>query len=247
MKKYLSVFSVIARESMVRVSLLWIVSAILQTAVFYKQMFSERVQDRKFLSEAFNTYDDKICIPLIFALTLLLTGILLMKAGMEFRTKTGYTLRRLRISEKRVYMLQSLYNCLMIFLLFVFEVSLCFALVNWGTSLIEPEYITNQTVYLTFYTASFLQEIFAGRNIVAVIRNILIVLSLGFNLSAFSYLWRRGSKYVFGVLVLVACAFLFWSAPDFSYVENIPITVAAAGTIFIAWGIVRSRREEYDV
>lgn len=246
MKKYLSVFTVIARESIWRIPILWIVSALLQTAVFYLNMFSERVLENKFLSDAFNAYTDELCLPFVFFLTLLLTGLLLMKTGMEFRTKTGYTLRRLRISEKQVYVIQSIYNCLMIFLLFIFEVSLCFALANWGTTFIKADYITNQTVYLTFYTASFLQEIFAGRNIVAVIRNILIILSLGFNLSAFSYLWRRGSKYIFGILVLSAAVFLFWVSPGLSYVENIPVTVTAVGTLLIALGIVRSRREEYD-
>ncbi len=246
MKKYLSVFSLVARESMVRVSLLWALSAAVQTAVFYKQMFSDRVVNDKFLSEAFSYDNDELCLPFVFFLTLLLTGLLLMKTGMDFRTRTGYTLRRLRISEKQIYVIQSAYNCLMIFMLFVFETALCFFLAKWGTTFIETELVTNQTVYLTFYTASFLKEIFAGRNIVTVIRNLFFIASMGFNLSAFSYLWRRGSKYVFGVLVLVAAAIIFWVSPDFEYIENIPVTVVAVGTLIIAIGMVRSRREEYD-
>lgn len=246
MKKYLSVFTVIARESIWRLPVLWAVSALLQTAVFYTNMFSERVLDNKIISDAFNYYSDRIGLSYVFSFTLLLTGILLMKTGMEFRTKTGYTLRRLRISEKQVYVIQALYNCLMIFLLFVFEVSLCFALANWGTTFIRADYITNQTVYITFYSTSFIYEIFAGRNIVTVIRNILIILSLGFNLSAFSYLWRRGSKYIFGILVLSAAVFIFWTSPGFNYTENIPVALTAVGTLLIALGIVRSRREEYD-
>ncbi|MBO5396170.1 MAG: hypothetical protein J6A97_04740 [Clostridia bacterium] len=246
MKKYLSVFTVIARESIWRLPVLWAVSALLQTAVFYTNMFSERVLENKIISDAFNYYSDRIGLSNVFSFALLLTGILLMKTGMEFRTKTGYTLRRLRISEKQVYVIQALYNCLMIFLLFVFEVSLCFALANWGTTFIRADYITNQTVYLTFYSTSFIYEIFAGRNIVTVIRNILIILSLGFNLSAFSYLWRRGSKYIFGILVLSAAVLIFWISPGFNYTENIPVALTAVGTLLIALGIVRSRREEYD-
>lgn len=246
MKKYLSVFSLTARESMVKLTIVWILSAVWQGAVFYMNMMSARVQESKILSYAFGNYNDEISISYIFSFSLLITGILLMKTGMEFRTKTGYTLRRLRISEKQVFLMQSVYNCLMIFMLFLFEVALCFFLADWGTTFMESGYVTNQTVYLTFYTADFLQELFAGRNIVTVIRNILIIASLGFNLSAFSYLWRRDCKYIFGVLVLISCVALYWGAPGFTYAENLIITAAAVGTLLIALVIVRSRRKGYD-
>lgn len=246
MKKYLSVFTVIARESIFRISFLWLISAVLQTAVFYFEMNSEHVQQTRLIAEAFSPYEDKICIPLIFALTLLLTGILLLKTGMEFRTKTGYTLRRLLISEKKVFVIQSIYNCIMIFLLFVFEAVLCFIFSNWGTTFIEPQFITNQTVYITFYSSEFISNMFAGRDIMILVRNIIIIATLGFNLSLFSYSWRRGKKYLFGVLVLVAAAVLFLWSPDYDYIEDITFSVTALGSLVIALGIARTRREAYD-
>ncbi len=247
MKKYLSVFTVTARESIYRISFLWLASAVLQTVVFYKEMLSDHVQETRLISEAFSTYSDKICVPLIFALTLLLTGILLMKTGMEFSVKTGYTLRRLRVTEKQIYVIQSVYNGIMIFMLFLFETGLCFMLVNWGTKLIEPELITNQTVYLTFYSADFVQGIFAGRDILRVIRNIFIIISLSFNLAAFPYLWRRGKKYILGILLLAAASFLFWSSFDMTYkTEDIGIFFTAVGMLLVAVGMIHSRREEYD-
>ena len=60
MKKYLSVFTVIARESIWRIPVLWAVSALLQTAVFYTNMFSERVLENKIISDAFNAYTDRV-------------------------------------------------------------------------------------------------------------------------------------------------------------------------------------------
>ncbi|MBQ6897952.1 MAG: hypothetical protein IJN70_03150 [Clostridia bacterium] len=246
MKKYLSVFSVTARESVIKITFVWIISALLQVYLFYKLISGGKLAENNHLSELFFVSADDMTIPYLFSFTLLITGILLMKTGMEFRTKTGYTLRRLRISEKQVFLMQSVYNCLMIFILFLFEVALCFFLADWGTTFMEAKYVTNQTVYLTFYTADFLQELFAGRNIVTVIRNIFIIASLGFNLSVFSYLWRRGIKNLFGVLVLIACVALYWGAPGFTYAENLIITAVAVGTLLIALGIVHTRREEYD-
>ena len=246
MKKYISVFSVIARESMVKISVLWVISAVLQAVIFVREMVRGKANDSALISYAFDLFDDKIGLPVVFGLTIIITGFLLMKTGMEFRTRTGYTLRRLRITERQAYVVQSVYNCFMLFMLFVFETALCFFLVKWGTTRIDAKLLTSQTVYLTFYTTIFLKEIFAGRNIVMVIRNLFFIAAMGFNLSAFSYLWRRGSKYVFGVLVLVAAALLFIEGPDWGYVENITVTVVSVGILLIAIGMVRSRRKEYD-
>lgn len=246
MKKYLSVFSVIARESVWRISIFWVFSAVLQTLFFYKEMISEDVRNSRLVAEAFSSYEDRITVPMIFALTVLITGILLMKTGMDFRTRTGYTLRRLRITEKQVYVLQSVYNCLILFILFLFETVLCFVFVNWGTSFIEPEYITNQTVYLTFYSSEFINDMFAGRDIINLLRNLLMIISLGFNLSCFSYMWRRGRKHILGALLLVIWSFMFWWCPGFGNFENIAISVASVGMLIVAAGMVRSGGKEYD-
>ena len=246
MKKYLSVFFVIARESIYRISFLWLISAIFQIAAFYFEMFTEHMLSTKLIGEAFAPYGDRICIPLIFALTILFTGILLMKTGMEFRVKTGYTLRRLRISEKQVFVIQSFYNSMMILLLFMLETALCFFLAEWGTTFIDPKYIANQTVYLAFYSSEFISNIFAGRDVMILVRNIIVMVTVGVNLSLFTYSWRRGKKYIFGVLVLIVAAVIFWWSPDYSYVEDITFSVAVLGSLLIALGVARTRREEYD-
>lgn len=247
MKKCLSVFTLTARESIWHLSVLWMLSSVLQAVFFYNEMNSSHVRETMLLSEAFRPYDDRITVPLIFAVTLLLSGIILIKTGMEFRTKTSYTLRRLRITEKQIFIIQSAYNCIMILVLFLFETALCFLLVNQGTRLIAPQYITNQTTYLTFYSAGFLHTVFAGRNILTAARNILIILSFGFNTAAFTYLWRRGSKHIFGILFIVACSFLYWWSPaDYGHEVDIGFIITALGMLLTAIGVVHSRREEYD-
>lgn len=247
MKKHLSVLIVTARESIWWVSIIWLISAVLQTIFFYNEMNSEHVTETRLVSEAFNPYTDRITVPVIFAFTFLITGIILMKTGMEFHTKTGYTLRRLRITEKQVYIIQSVYNCIIIFILFLFETAFCFFLISQGVKHIDPQYITPQMIYLTFYRTGFLQNVFAGRNILKILRNILIILSLGFNISAFSYLWRRGVKYIFGIILLVTCSFLYWWSPDYGgYAEDISFLITALGMLLTAAGIIRTRRKEYD-
>ena len=246
MKKYLSVFSLVARESLFRISALWVASAVIQTVLFYFAVLSEDMKKTQLLYRAF---EYKQWISGAFALTLLLTGILLMKTGMEFRTKTGYTLRRLRISERSIFLLQSTYNSLMLFLLLLFEFVFMFALMNFGKGFIDEKFITNQTVYTGFYISDVLHNVFAGRDIVMVLRNILMMLSLGFNLSAFSMAWRRGKKYIFGVLLLVIICFLFFAInPGMNYDKTTDITYIAISVLMLVSAVVINlrRSEDYD-
>ena len=247
MKKYLSVLTVVARESLFRITALWTASAVLQTVLFYFAVLSEDVQKTQVLYRAF---EYKQWISGAFVLTLLLTSVLLMKTGMEFRTKTGYTLRRLLISEKKVFLIQGAYNCLMLFLLLFFEFVLMFALMNYGTLLIEEKYITNQTVYVGFYASDVLHNVFAGRDIVMVFRNVFMMTSLGFNLSAFTMSWRRGKKYIAGIILLVIICFLFFAvSPSMQYGISTEISYLVFSVFMLAAALIISlrRSECYDV
>lgn len=245
MKKYLSVFTLIARESLFRIPLLWILSAVAQTVSFVYSVVYKDVQLNAIFSRAFEY--DGISVFVIFGITLLLTGLLLIKTGMEFRTKSGYTLRRLRIEEKKVFLVQAVYNGLMLFLLILFETVLIFALLNFGYMRIEEKLVTNQSVYLSFYESGFVQNVFSGRDALRAVRNILTVSSLGFSLSAFTFLWRRGKKFIPGVLHLALFAGTFWACPGTESLEW-DVSLISVAAVMLYWSIctVMRRGKEYD-
>lgn len=202
MKKHLSVFSLLARESIYKIFLLWIFSFATQAIIFMIQIEKQLSAE---LPSIKNTFEGAF-IHIIFFIFFVIMLLLLTKTGMQFSSKTGYTLRRLRISEKSVFLWQSLYNFIMVFLTLLFEIALCFILANAAANKLPSQFITHQSVYIAFYDCAFLQNLFAGVDTARIIRNIITVISLALNCAAFSYLIRRNKK-LYSLIIVIALSF----------------------------------------
>ena len=246
MKKYLSVFTLVARESLYRLPILWIFSALLQAVSFFVTVKGEYIQENMKIYEAFYSYESLSAI--IFVLTLLFTGLVLIKTGMEFRSRSGYTLRRLLISERKVFLLQSLYNSIMLFMLLLFEFLLVFILMTAGYGMLEDKFVTNQSVYLGFYGSEFVQNLFAGRDLLRAVRNLLLTVSLGINLSAVTFFMRRSKKHFIGVIYLIFCTAIFILPSEIgavgSDIFSIAVSLPAAAVSLAA---VARGSEAYDI
>lgn len=241
MKKYLSVFYLTARESMQKILVLWLFSAAVQTAALG---ISLKITDG-FLNVA--DFTSKSFIPVIFSITLILTAVLLSKTGMQFNSKTGYTLRRLRIKEKRVFYIQTVYNFLMILCLLIFEVLLIFVLIKTFKGMHPEEGLSVQTEFKTFYNDLFIQNLFAGRDILRIARNIITVLSLSVNLSAFSFLFRRNSKWIGALLMTALSVLVFVSEPSMRMIDaDIIFIIPLVMFILFALIAVYVKEEQYD-
>lgn len=245
MKKYLSVFTLVARESIFRLTLLWVLSAIAQTVSFVYALDYRDVRTTFDFERLFT--NDGVSISIIFAITLFVTGLMLAKTGFEFRTKQGYTLRRLRIDEKKVFLTQSAYNALMLFMLIMAETVLAFIFLTAGHMQIEEKYVTNQSVYLNFYSCSFVQNLFCGRDILRIVRNIFCVISLGLSLGAFTHLGRRNKKFIPAIILLVCFCAVFLLIPGISD-WSVDVIILIAAVAMIVWSLltVLKRGKEYD-
>ncbi|MBR2410342.1 MAG: hypothetical protein IKB08_01315 [Clostridia bacterium] len=241
MKKYISVFYLTARESIYKIFVLWLASALVQTAAMWLTLnFND-----SFLKVAFFT--SKAFIPVIFSITLILTALLLSKTGMQFNSKTGYTLRRLRIKERKVFYIQTLYNFMMLFCLLVSEVLLIFVLIKGFKGMHPEEGLSVQTEFKAFYKDLFIQNLFAGRDILRIVRNIITVLSLSLNLSAFSFLIRRNSKWIGALLVTALSVMVFVSAPSIRMIDaDIIFMIPLVMFIIFALIAVCVKEEQYD-
>ncbi len=244
MKKHLSVFSLTARESIYRIFFVYLLSGIVQAAAFI--FMAEKlagIQEVPSINDVFNlSY-----IRYIFFVFLLIIFILLSKTGMQFSSKTGYTLRRLNITEKSVYIWQSVYNFIILLITVLFEVVLCFFLSSAAARILPEEFITGQSIYIAFYENYFLQNLFAGRDIVRIVRNILALISLSVNFAAFSYLFRRGKKWIGAVIVTAVSFILFVRNQDISYLsEDVALISFFVIMTFAAITAVCLRGEQYD-
>lgn len=238
MKKHLSVFYLIARESIYKLFFSGVLFFALQSAIYYAVN-----KDFSFVfSSLGHRLDSKenFTLILVFYAALLLFSLLLIKTGMQFNSKSGYTLRRLRINEKWVFIHQGIYNFLMLMLFFILEVLIMYVLVSF-TVAGASEKAGPQAVYITFYESAFLQNIFAGRDALRAVRNIICIFSYSVNLSAFSYLSRYGKKWI-PVFIFAALLYIpFAGKIDMTQLEydvayiciSVIMLYAAAAFVFI--------------
>lgn len=146
-----------------------------------------------------------------FAVCFVLTAALLGLTGCEFGSRQGYTLRRLSVSEKSVFLWQSGYNAACFFLLWAFQTLLALGLCALYMALADPGQTSGQTVFLAFYRSEFLHSLLplAGGGRWA--RNALLVLGMGASSAYFPYSQRRG-KFAAWLPLLTALAAVCFSA-----------------------------------
>lgn len=244
MKKHLSVFSLTARESIYRIIFVCLLSGTVQTVAFI--LMAEKLAEIKEIPTISDVFTLSY-VRFIFFAFLLVIYILLSKTGMQFNSKTGYTLRRLKVTEKSVFIWQSIYNFIILLITLLFEVVLCYSLAKAATQILPEKFIEGQSLYMAFYENEFLQNLFAGRDIARIIRNIIALISLAVNFAAFSYLFRRGKKW-FGAVIVTAVSFiLFVNNQDISYLrQDVALILFFAIMIFAAAASVCLRGEQYD-
>lgn len=127
-----------------------------------------------------------------FSIALVFFTIVLCSAGCEKGNKQGYTLKRLGVSEKGIFLLQSAYNVAAYFILW--GVQLAAVLVMCSIFLKEaPEnMVSNQTVFLAFYRNEFLHSLLPLSEVSRWIRNILLFVGMGIAAAGFPFRQRRG-------------------------------------------------------
>ena len=193
MKKHLSVFGLFARSSIYKVLLILLGMCIVEALFFYFE-----------LQEALEAYvavgTDMASLEHIFAraatnvffrVALVLITIILCLPGCEFKSITGYTLRRLSISERATFFHQAAYNALVYIMLFAVQLAVALGLAQYYVTAVPPECISNQTLMLAFYRNNFLHSLLPLEDVGLWIRNGLLVLSFALAAAEYPYKQRR--------------------------------------------------------
>lgn len=211
MKKYLSVFGLFARSSIYRVLGVLFVMEVAEAGLFMAKLkaaladynnpqnIPEFGKGPEMLH--FEEVLEKCHIPLCFMVAFILITIFLCLPGTEFQSKTGYTLRRLSISEKSVLLVQWMYNMAVYIILLAVQLLFCFALSHIYISQVSAEFIGNQTVFLAFYRSEFMHALLPLSEAGMWFRNAFLVIGLGFAAAEFSYN-QRMKGYGISIIVL---------------------------------------------
>ena len=240
MKKYLSVFGLFARGSVYKVLITTVLMAIAEFIVFYHKLKYAIRLSAEFSMEHLETIIDQSMINWIFPLCALIITLTLFITGSENNNaKTGYTIRRLSISEREVFFCQTIYNILTYIFLWAVQAVTVFGLCVLYTNSAPTDAVGNQTIFLAFYRNELLHSIIPISDMSIWIRNIFIAIGLGFAAAEFPYKQRRHKNSITAIALLLYII-VFFSSGIGNFINSfmlsfvsICITAESLYTVFI--------------
>lgn len=225
MKRYVSVFEMIARSSIYKVLAIIGVMIIVQAVCFSLSMMSPS-------GLSIESCIDQSHYSLIFKIAYILVTIVIVFPGMNIGSVQSYTLQRLRIKEKRIFWLQSLYNFLAYVLLWGGQ--LVMVLVNiivYQKNLPAGAVISNQTFVMAFYRNDFMHSILPLEDVSGWWVLVLFGITSAFVTAETTKIQREGKFGVELVLLLAAVVISFPRALGYDLTfPLIAITVVCCGT-----------------
>lgn len=183
-------------------------------------------------------------IHLVFLGAFLIISIILTLNGFEFKNRISYTIRRLTLTEKEYFLLQGL-CCSLIYLIFMtVQIALVYLLSVYYFHTVPEMYHSNQTLFVTFYMNDFLHSLLPLHDTVRVVRNVLMIIALGFSSAYQSYSQRRGSKQSM-FLVLAFMVVLCFKTSLGSFVGDTMIISGSVTALVIISTVMLKRGDGY--
>lgn len=150
MKRYLSVFEMIARSSIYKVLLIIAGMVMAQAIVFYQKVMAGGMY-------SLESYIYECDFGISFRIAYVLITIVIVLPGMNLGSVQSYTLQRLRIKESKVFWLQVLYNFVAYVLLWGIQLMTLLTMAVFHYQKFADNGIwNNQTLFLAFYKSEFM-------------------------------------------------------------------------------------------
>ena len=229
MRKHISVLGLWIRCSLYKILGILAIMSIVEYMLFYFTLNNELS-----VYEITGTFSrpealiDRSGIFLCFATAFIVITVLLSIYGCQFGSKTSYTLQRLSINEKYVFLYQSVYNSFVYILFWSAQTVLCILMLKNYTSQAPTEFIGEQSVLLAFYRSTRLHPLLPFSDIMLWARNIILLIALSLGAAEFPYIQRRGKKSV-TVIALALYTVVLWKqdiSPLGSLISCILIAIA---------------------
>jgi len=190
MKKHGSVCMLLVRCSIFRVLAVLAGMALVEVGLFLA-VLSRGITTEGYSLELFVS---KSGLQWVFGCAFLLMTILLCLPGTESGSKCGYTLRRLRVSERTVFFWQSAVNSMFYLLLWLVQILLAVGLSRLYVLMARPEFVSGQTIFLAFYRSDFFHSLLPFEDAGFWVRNAVLVLALGICAARYPHAQRRGRR-----------------------------------------------------
>ena len=173
MKQQISVFLLMARMSIYRGLVVLFAMAAVETGLFYAVLARGVTENGMSLEGVV----EESRLALVFVVCFALLAARLFVAGYGEKTRRSYTLLRLSVSRRQVFLWQSIYNLFIFLLLWMTQILVAFALSALYVRLAPAEYVTHQTAFLAFYRCDFFHSILPLSEGIFWVRNILVFLA----------------------------------------------------------------------
>lgn len=211
MRKHFSVLMLIVRSTIYKILVLFFLTACAEWLLFRLSLnFALTSADAGIGMAALENIILSSRISWVYAICFVIMAALLCTTGCEYRSKQGYTLRRLSVSELSVFAWQGGYNIFCFFMLWVFQALLSYALCTLYITKADPTLTSSQTIFLAFYRNDFLHSLLPLSEVSRWIRNILLAMCLGLAAAHFSHQQRRGKVGV-TMIAMTALSLVFFS------------------------------------
>ncbi len=161
----------------------------------------------------FERLEDLLSAPIlaiIAGVALVLVVVILCLAGCGFGAKVGYTVGRLRITERETFLLQGVYNTLVFVLFWAVELLLFIVLCTMYVNAAPADAVSGQSIVLACYRSDVLHGLLPLSDILTWVTNAVSLLTLAAAAALFPFGKRRG-KFSVDVIWASLLPFLFFS------------------------------------
>ncbi|MBR4860976.1 MAG: hypothetical protein IKU09_02085 [Firmicutes bacterium] len=218
MKKYLSVFALIAQNSIYRIfGLLLLLAAADGVLAWYWLAVKHYGIQNMF-------HSGNARFGLVLAIVFVLMAAVQIRCGDIYSGTSGYTVRRLAISEKAVLLLQILYNMLCWIILWGVQVLIIFVICKlyyrFGEYAGDP--LSEQQMFLLFYISPLLHSLLPMEETLAWIANLVMIAELSIS-SAYWTVRRREKSSAADLLIGYWTVVLIFRRELGSYILNVII------------------------
>lgn len=206
MRQHLSVLLFYVRNSFYRILLVLFGLAAVDSFLFFRnwKICKAQYEAGEVSMLAAEVILEKIPMNKIFMAAVILVLLLLCRTGRRKGGRQEYTLHRLQISPKGVFLWQVVYNCCCFFLLWAVQAAVATGLCLYFVRTEDTVFITNHSLFLSFYRDAFLHGLIPLADVFGWLQNVLLFLMLGLLAANLVYCERTGKKSVFLMLYLAS-------------------------------------------
>lgn len=204
MGKIVSVFELLARNTIYKILLIFTALGIAEI-----WQFINRLQEQLALQNKADVSGAGGSLELViessgqygwYTIAFILISVILGFSTCNFGSVSGYTLKRLRISEWEIFLVQSAYNLMCYIMLMGVQLGLL--LVMGHLYMTQADDVSSQTIFLAFYRHDFMHSILPMEEWMRYLTNLLMLGGVSVTVAGVPYFQRNG-KFCWEAVVTV--------------------------------------------